>query len=55
MEGDLSKGLLENNKCYLLDRGIEIFVWVGRITQVDERKVAIQAAEVDGRCCTNVF
>ncbi|KAI4363989.1 hypothetical protein MLD38_020136 [Melastoma candidum] len=45
MEGDLSKGLLENNKCYLLDQGVEIFVWVGRITQVDERKAAIQTAE----------
>ncbi|KAI4319610.1 hypothetical protein MLD38_033190 [Melastoma candidum] len=45
MEGDLSKGLLENNKCYLLDRGVEFFVWVGRITQVDERKAAIQVAE----------
>ncbi|CAI9765656.1 unnamed protein product [Fraxinus pennsylvanica] len=42
---ELSKSSLENNKCYLLDCGAEVFVWVGRVTQVEERKVAIQAAE----------
>lgn len=45
IEGELSKSLLENNKCYLLDCGSEVFVWVGRITQVEERKTAIQVAE----------
>ncbi|CAK8543222.1 unnamed protein product [Lathyrus sativus] len=45
VEGELSKSLLENNKCYLLDCGAEVFVWVGRVTQVDERKAACQAAE----------
>ncbi|KAJ4823941.1 Villin-2 [Turnera subulata] len=45
IEGELSKGILENNKCYLLDCGAEIFVWVGRVTQVEERKSATQAAE----------
>ncbi|OIW21919.1 hypothetical protein TanjilG_14755 [Lupinus angustifolius] len=45
LEGELSKSLLENNKCYLLDRGAEVFVWVGRVTQVEERKAACQAAE----------
>nr|TKR84080.1 villin-3-like isoform X1 [Populus alba] len=45
VEGELSKGLLENNKCYLLDCGAEIFVWVGRVTQMEERKAASQAAE----------
>ncbi|CAI9787539.1 unnamed protein product [Fraxinus pennsylvanica] len=45
VEGELSKSLLQNNKCYLLDCGAEVFVWVGRVTQVEERKVAIQAAE----------
>lgn len=45
VEGELSKGMLENNTCYLLDCGAEVFVWVGRVTQVDERKTAIQAAE----------
>ncbi|KAJ8900010.1 hypothetical protein K2173_024122 [Erythroxylum novogranatense] len=45
VEGELSKGLLENNKSYLLDCGAEVFVWVGRVTQVEERKSAIQAAE----------
>lgn len=46
MDVELSKSLLENNKCYLLDCGSEIFVWVGRVTQLEERKAAIQAAEV---------
>ncbi|XP_022966159.1 villin-3-like isoform X2 [Cucurbita maxima] len=45
IEGELSKSLLENNKCYLLDCGSQVFVWVGRITQVEERKMAIQVAE----------
>lgn len=46
MDGELTKSVLENNKCYLLDCGAEVFVWVGRVTQIDERKAAIQAAEV---------
>ncbi|KAF5737689.1 villin-3-like isoform X2 [Tripterygium wilfordii] len=45
VDGELSKGMLENNKCYLLDCGAEVFVWVGRVTQVEERKSASQAAE----------
>lgn len=47
MEGELSKSLLQNSKCYLLDCGAEIFIWVGRVTQVDERKDASEAAEVN--------
>ncbi|XP_073043122.1 villin-3-like [Primulina eburnea] len=45
VDGELSKSVLENNNCYLLDCGSEVFIWVGRVTQVDERKAAIQAAE----------
>ncbi|XP_075089719.1 villin-3-like isoform X2 [Nicotiana tabacum] len=45
MDGELSKSSLENNKCYLLDCGAEVFVWVGRVTQLEERKAAIQTAE----------
>ncbi|KAJ7976768.1 Villin-2 [Quillaja saponaria] len=45
VEGELCKSLLENNKCYLLDCGSEVFVWVGRVTQVEERKAACQATE----------
>ncbi|TKY62623.1 Villin-2 protein [Spatholobus suberectus] len=45
VEGELSKSLLENSKCYLLDCGAEVFVWVGRVTQVEERKAACQEAE----------
>ncbi|KAE8683603.1 Villin-3 [Hibiscus syriacus] len=43
--GELSKGLLENNKCYILDCGAEVFVWIGRVTQVEDRKAACQVAE----------
>ncbi|XP_071693079.1 villin-3-like [Rutidosis leptorrhynchoides] len=49
VDGELSKSLFENSKCHLLDCGSEVFVWVGRVTQVDERKAAMQAAEV-GHC-----
>lgn len=45
VEGELSKAMLENNKCYLLDCGAEVFVWVGRVTQVEDRKAASQATE----------
>ncbi|GMY18854.1 villin-2 isoform X1 [Fagus crenata] len=45
VEIELSKSLLENNKCYLLDCGAEVFVWIGRVTQVEERKAAIQVVE----------
>ncbi|XP_020211398.1 villin-3 isoform X1 [Cajanus cajan] len=45
VDSDLSKSLLENNKCYILDCGAEVFVWIGRVTQVEERKAACQAAE----------
>ncbi|KAH9293450.1 hypothetical protein KI387_041356 [Taxus chinensis] len=43
--GPLSRGMLESNKCYLLDCGAEIYVWVGRVTQLEERKAASSAAE----------
>ncbi|KAG7033521.1 Villin-2 [Cucurbita argyrosperma subsp. argyrosperma] len=45
IQGELSRSLLENNKCYLLDCGSAVYVWVGRLTQVDERKMANQVAE----------
>ncbi|KAF8396164.1 hypothetical protein HHK36_017777 [Tetracentron sinense] len=45
VDGALSKAMLENNKCYLLDCGAEVFVWVGRVTQVEDRKAASQASE----------
>ncbi|XP_044471123.1 villin-4-like isoform X1 [Mangifera indica] len=41
----LARQLLETNKCYLLDCGLEIFVWMGRTTSLDERKSASGAAE----------
>ncbi|KAG0551052.1 hypothetical protein BDA96_01G390800 [Sorghum bicolor] len=41
----LTKSVLENTKCFLLDCGAELFVWVGRVTQVEERKAASAAVE----------
>ncbi|KAE8702548.1 Villin-2 [Hibiscus syriacus] len=45
IEGELKRSLLENNKCFILDCGSEVFVWFGRMTQVEERKAANQVAE----------
>lgn len=41
----LTKSILENTKCFLLDCGAELFVWVGRVTQVEDRKAASAAVE----------
>ncbi|KAK9274850.1 hypothetical protein L1049_022104 [Liquidambar formosana] len=41
----LARELLDTNKCYLLDCGLEVFVWLGRNTSLDERKSASGAAE----------
>eukprot|EP01018_Ginkgo_biloba_P027698 Gb_29107 [translate_table: standard] len=45
-EEPLSKGMLESNKCYLLDCGSELYIWVGRVTQLEDRKVASSVAEL---------
>ncbi|GER29816.1 villin 3 [Striga asiatica] len=44
-DGALSKSILGNRKCYLLDCGSKVFVLVGWVTQVEERKSVIRAAE----------
>lgn len=54
VEGELSKSLLDNNRCCLLDCGDEVFVWVGRLTQVDERKTASTTAEVEMQTSSKV-
>ncbi|KAJ6857100.1 villin-4-like [Populus alba x Populus x berolinensis] len=41
----LTRELLDTNKCYILDCGVEVFVWMGRNTSLDERKSASGAAE----------
>ncbi|KAJ8767437.1 hypothetical protein K2173_017481 [Erythroxylum novogranatense] len=41
----LTRELLDTNKCYILDCGVEVFVWMGRNTSLDERKTASGAAE----------
>ncbi|GJZ42403.1 villin-3 isoform X1 [Tanacetum coccineum] len=42
---EFSKSTFETDKCFLMDCGLEVFVWVGRATQLNERKAASQAAE----------
>ncbi|XP_056862428.1 villin-5-like, partial [Raphanus sativus] len=41
----LEKEVLDTNKCYILDCGLEVFVWKGRNTSIDQRKNATEAAE----------
>ncbi|XP_078443596.1 villin-5-like [Wolffia australiana] len=41
----LTKDLLETGKCYILDCGLEVFVWQGRNTSLGERKSASSVAE----------
>ncbi|XP_038983999.1 villin-5-like isoform X2 [Phoenix dactylifera] len=41
----LVRELLDTNKCYLLDCGAEIYMWMGRNTSLGERKSASAAAE----------
>ncbi|OVA00911.1 Villin headpiece [Macleaya cordata] len=41
----LTRELLDTNNCFLLDCGIEVFVWMGRNTSLDDRKTASTAAE----------
>nr|CAB3469800.1 unnamed protein product [Digitaria exilis] len=41
----LAHELLETNKCYFLDCGAELYVWMGRTTSLQERKGASEAAE----------
>ncbi|KAL7097492.1 hypothetical protein ACP275_10G148200 [Erythranthe tilingii] len=36
----MTKDLLDTNKCYILDCGVEVFVWTGRNTSLEERKAA---------------
>lgn len=42
----MTKELLDTNKCYLLDCGLEIYAWMGKNTSLDERKSASRASEV---------
>ncbi|PHT48029.1 hypothetical protein CQW23_12237 [Capsicum baccatum] len=41
----LTRELLDTNGCYIIDCGIEVFVWMGRNTSLDERKTASGAAD----------
>ncbi|XAR51144.1 hypothetical protein NMG60_11005693 [Bertholletia excelsa] len=41
----LTRELLDTNKCFILDCGLEVYVWMGRNTSLDERKTASGAAE----------
>ena len=48
----LQKELLDTNKCYILDCGLELFVWKGKNTSIDQRKRASETAEVNFFSCT---
>ncbi|KAI3827641.1 hypothetical protein L1987_01721 [Smallanthus sonchifolius] len=41
----LTRELLDTNKCYIFDCGVEVYVWLGRSTSLDERKAASGATE----------
>ncbi|XP_050216525.1 villin-4 [Mercurialis annua] len=41
----LTRELLNTNKCYILDCGLEVFVWMGRNTSLDDRKTASGCTE----------
>ncbi|KAE9601650.1 putative villin headpiece, villin/Gelsolin, ADF-H/Gelsolin-like domain-containing protein [Lupinus albus] len=41
----LTRELLDTNKCYIIDCGLELFAWIGRNSSLDERKSASSAAE----------
>ncbi|KAK2641213.1 hypothetical protein Ddye_022976 [Dipteronia dyeriana] len=41
----LDKDMLEKDKCYMLDCGNEVFVWMGRNTSITERRISISASE----------
>lgn len=46
VEFDSLKGeVLDTNKSYLLDCGLEVFVWMGKSTSLDDKKSASKAAE----------
>lgn len=41
----LKREFLDTNRCYILDCGLEMFVWMGRNTSLDERKSASGVAD----------
>lgn len=41
-----TRELLDTYYCYIVDCGIEVFVWMGRNTSLDQRKGASSAADV---------
>ncbi|CAJ2637793.1 villin-4-like [Trifolium pratense] len=44
-DDSLKREFLDTNKCYILDCGLEMFVWMGRNTSLDERKSASGVAD----------
>jgi gelsolin len=43
---NLTIDLLETSKCYLLESGLEIYVWMGKGASLSDKKDASMAAEV---------
>ncbi|KAF3320118.1 villin-4-like protein [Carex littledalei] len=42
---NLTMDLLETNKCYLLESGLEIYVWLGKGASITDKQGASKAAE----------
>ncbi|KAL6534722.1 Villin-4 [Orobanche gracilis] len=40
-----TRELLDTHKCYILDCGMEVFIWMGRNTSLNQRKVASSTAD----------
>lgn len=42
----LTRELLDTNRCYVLDCGTKVFVWMGRNTSLEERRAASVSIDV---------
>lgn len=50
-----TRDLLDTYKCYILDCGSEVFVWMGRNTSLDQRKTASSDVDVSPAARIKVF
>ncbi|GER32621.1 villin [Striga asiatica] len=41
----LTRDLLDTHKCFILDCGVELFIWMGRNTSLNQRKAASSAVD----------
>ncbi|GAB2285735.1 actin filament capping [Dionaea muscipula] len=43
--GLLNREMLVSDRCYMLDCGVDVYVWMGRFTSITERKAFVSATE----------